>query len=102
MEIDLHVPFRDLNGNSIKNGNGEIEYIDKLICMNLFSGNFLNDLNDIELKFNAFTTCMKIYNAQGKVDITDKDRELIKLAASVLSPGGYGQVINILDFKPQL
>ena len=106
MEVNLHVPFRDIFNNEIVNEKGEIQYIDSTLCLGLFSGSFIQPSGDYQedltKKFNAFTACMKIHNAQGEVDLDDKEVEIVKQAAGMLSPGGYGQILNILDNKDQI
>ena len=79
MKLNLHVPFKAWNGEEIKERKGEEEkakMIDETVSL-----------------------YCKISKAKGVVELTAEEAALVKQAAAVLNPGGYGQIVELIEKK---
>ena len=66
----------------------------------LFSGEWsderVNALSGDE-KIRAYSLSLKIYQSTGDIEISAEEALMIKEAALVLSPGGYAQIVKLID-----
>ena len=103
MKLNLHVPFKAWNGEEIKERKGEEEkakMIDETVSLLLFSGDFIRPSSDAEMvakqKLASYELYCKISKAKG---VTAEEAALVKQAAAVLNPGGYGQIVELIEKK---
>ena len=106
MKLNLHVPFKAWNGEEIKERKGEEEkakMIDETVSLLLFSGDFIRPSSDAEMvakqKRASYELYCKISKAKGVVELTAEEAALVKQAAAVLNPGGYGQIVELIEKK---
>lgn len=109
MKRNFHIAFKNALGTEAYEmvtveGNKEKRYqmMDDIICQGLFDGRFLRPTGDEEKdarqKLQAFELYQKIRNANGEeVEITTEEATLIKKMASLLSPGAYGQIYQLIE-----
>lgn len=66
----------------------------------LFSGEWrderVNALSGDE-KIRAYSLSLKIYQSTGDIEISAEEALMIKEAALVLNPGGYAQIVKLID-----
>jgi hypothetical protein len=48
-------------------------------------------------KIRAYELSLRIYKSTGEVELTAEDAVLIKEAAQALNPGGYAQVVQLIE-----
>lgn len=106
MKLNLHVPFKAWNGEEIKERKGEEEkakMIDETVSLLLFSEDFIRPSSDAEMvakqKLASYELYCKISKAKGVVELTAEEAALVKQAAAVLNPGGYGQIVELIEKK---
>jgi hypothetical protein len=91
MKVNLNKEFKDLFGTVIAG-----EMISDRIAKNLYLGTGVADNGDE--KYAAYKLSSKIIHAKGDIDVTPEELVLIKkVAAAALTPGAYGQVIDLLN-----
>lgn len=105
MKVNLNVPFMNYKGLVItKKIEGSEETQDQLmkdvIAPILFSGEWrderVNALSGNE-KIRAYSLSLKIYQSTGEIELSAEEALMIKEAALVLNPGGYAQVVKLID-----
>ena len=98
MKVNLNVPFMNYKGLVITK-MVEGTYVD-VIAPILFSGEWrderVNALSGDE-KIRAYSLSLKIYQSTGDIEISAEEALMIKEAALVLSPGGYAQIVKLID-----
>ena len=98
MKLNLHVPFKAWNGEEIKERKGEEEkakMIDETVSLLLFSGDFIRPSSDAEMVAKQKLASYELYC---KIS-TAEEAALVKQAAAVLNPGGYGQIVELIEKK---
>jgi hypothetical protein bfra3_13550 len=50
-------------------------------------------------KLASYELYCKISKAKGVVELTAEEAALVKQAAAVLNPGGYGQIVELIEKK---
>lgn len=94
MEVNLNQAFIGFNGEPLKNG----QKISDALGQSLFSG--IGVGNKPEEKYFAYKLCNKICNSDGIVDLDIDERKLLKrVACESLTPGAYGQVVELLKLE---
>ena len=77
--------------------------IDETVSLLLFSGDFIRPSSDAEMvtkqKLASYELYCKISKAKGVVELTAEEAALVKQAAAVLNPGGYGQIVELIEKK---
>ena len=48
-------------------------------------------------KIRAYSLSLKIYQSTGNIEISAEEALMIKEAALVLNPGGYAQIVKLID-----
>lgn len=92
MNVNLNKKFRDITGAEIA---GET-YADAL-AKGLYLGRGISVTNGDE-KYAAYKLSTRIIAEKGEIELTNDETALVrKVAAAVLTPGAYGQVIDFLD-----
>jgi hypothetical protein len=90
MKVNLNKQFKTLTGAEIP---GETHA--DLIAKALFNGHGISATPDE--KYAAYKLSTKIIATAGIIEATDDEIALIKtVAAAALTPGAYGQVIDLL------
>ena len=90
-QINLNKEFTDFSGSIIAG-----EMISDAIAKNLYLGKGIAPDNGDE-KYAAYKLSSKIIHSKGVIDVTPEETVLIKkVAAIALTPGAYGQVIDLL------
>lgn len=72
MKVNLAIEIKDIEGNSIPNERGEQMFLSKVI------GNALFTAEDKEDPIRVYELAKKIYYADGEIEITKSDADLIK------------------------
>jgi hypothetical protein len=91
-KINLNKQFRDITGARIA---GET-YADA-IAKGLYFGRGISVTNGEE-KYAAYKLSTRIIAEKTEIELTDDETALVrKVAAAVLTPGAYGQVIDLLE-----
>ena len=121
MKVNLNVPFMNYKGcllytsdaaddtdykglvitKKVEGTDVEQEQLMKdVIAPILFSGEWrderVNALSGDE-KIRAYSLSLKIYQSTGDIEISAEEALMIKEAALVLSPGGYAQIVKLID-----
>ena len=92
MKINLNKQFKDITGADIA---GET-YADAL-AKGLYFGRGISVTNGDE-KYAAYKLSTRIIAEKNEIELSGDDAVLIrKVASSVLTPGAYGQVIDLLE-----
>ena len=77
-----------------------LQLMKDVIAPILFSGEWrderVNALSGDE-KIRAYSLSLKIYQSTGDIEISAEEALMIKEAALVLSPGGYAQIVKLID-----
>ncbi|MDR2913940.1 MAG: hypothetical protein LBV74_03750 [Tannerella sp.] len=91
-KINLNKEFKDFSGTIIAG-----EMISDAIAKHLYLGKGVSVDNGDE-KYAAYKLSSKIMNATKEIDVTPEEIVLIKkVAAASLTPGAYGQVMDLLE-----
>lgn len=91
-KINLNKEFTDVSGTIIAG-----EMISDAIAKHLYLGKGISVDNGDE-KYAAYKLSSKIIHATGAIEVSPEEITLIKkTAASALTPGAYGQVIDLLE-----
>lgn len=107
MKVNLNVPFMNYKGlvitKKVEGTDVEQEQLMKdVIAPILFSGEWrdervrVNALSGDE-KIRAYSLSLKIYQSTGDIEISAEEALMIKEAALVLNPGGYAQIVKLID-----
>lgn len=95
MEANLNQSFIGFDGKPFKNN----QTISDALGQALFSG--LGVGNKPEEKYSAYKLCHKILNSKdGNIEFDIDERKLLKnVACASLTPGAYGQVVELLKLE---
>ena len=100
MKVNFYDCFKDFDGQPL-HINGEPQLVSRIVAQCLFNGTGIrpsgNQQTDADKKLRAYRLCMQIMDAVGEIDITAEDAVLIKEAVSGLTPGGYSQVVKLIE-----
>lgn len=102
MKINFNRPFLNFRGEPIMKtaGGHEPQVIKEVISSLLFDGEWVRSSGKSitpEDKMRAYDLSVRIYKSAGEVDITAEDAVLIKEAACALNPGGYAQIVKLIE-----
>jgi hypothetical protein len=108
MKVNLNKSFKDLKGNDISG-----EKMSDMIARALYLGHGVPD--DPDSKYTAYRLCIKLVTSAlppspngegsgvrkegsaGEIEINESEAVLIsKAAAKTLTPGAYGQIIDLI------
>lgn len=92
MKINFNQPFKNYNGNVILK-DGQPQTMADVIAKSLFYAENL----DAARKTTAYTLSQKIFQATGDVELTIEELSLIKETVADLNPGGYAQIVNLIE-----
>lgn len=100
MKVDLSKSFLDAKGNPVLAG-GKPQVIGEHLCLSLFNFTQLNGSPATpEQKYDAYKLLKRIRQDPSKVEISAEEGAFLKkIASDVLSAGGYGQVVDIIEMK---
>ena len=94
MKVDFSKNFKGFNGEEVK-ANKSIGYT---LAQGLFNGYGVG--NTPEDKFAAYKLCNRLMNETGEIELDKDERKLIKESACAgLTPGAFGQVMELLNEK---
>lgn len=97
MKVNLHIPFRAFRGEELK-GEAKGKTMAHFLAQSLFSGAGVGQTP--EEKFAAYKLCNRILNEPGEIELDKDERKLIKESACAsLTPGAFGQVMDLLNEK---
>ena len=102
MKLNLNVSLKTIDGLEMKEENVEngVKVLKPLmvnkICARIIYNSTEVDIND---KLKAHNIALKLFNAEGDIDLELDEIVLIKSLLKNLSAGAYGQIINILEQK---
>ena len=97
MKVNLHIPFRAFGGEELK-GEAKGKTMAHFLAQALFSGAGVGSTP--EEKFAAYKLCNRILNEPGEIELDKDERKLIKESACAsLTPGAFGQVMDLLNEK---
>lgn len=104
MKVDLSKSFKDAQGKPVilKTADGEKpQVIGEQLCFAMFNLTQVKGSPATpEQKYFAYQLLKRIQANPSSVEITTEEGTFIKeLAAEVLSAGGYGQVVDIIENK---
>lgn len=101
MKINFNQPFKNYKGEVIIEDNGVPQLIKNIVSALLFSGKWLEKKPDArpEDKIMAYDLSIRIYKAAREIELNIEEAAMIKDAAASLNPGGYVQVINLIEGK---
>ncbi|MDR2146069.1 MAG: hypothetical protein LBE91_06395 [Tannerella sp.] len=92
MKVDLNKNFKDIAGADIPG-----ETMADTISKGLFLGRGVSVVDAGE-KYAAYKLSTRLIADRGVVEPTDLEFDLIrKVAAAVLTPGAFGQIVDYLD-----
>ena len=96
MKLNLHVPFKAWNGEEIKERKGMKRFVLGIvvICWITIDAEMV-----AKQKLASYELYCKISKAKGVVELTAEEAALVKQAAAVLNPGGYGQIVELIEKK---
>jgi hypothetical protein len=95
MKLNFNIHFKDIAGVEIPG-----ETFADAIAKALFLGRGVS-LSDADEKYAAYRLSTKLLAANADIVLSDDELKLIrKVAAAALTPGAYGQLIDLLN--PQL
>jgi hypothetical protein len=72
MNVNLAIALTDIEGNNIKNENGEIMLLSKMV------GNALFSAEEKEDPIRLYELAKKIYYSEGEIELGKSDADLIK------------------------
>lgn len=94
MVVNLNQSFVGFDGKPLKTN----QKISDALGQALFSG--LGVGNKPEEKYAAYKLCNKILNSKDEIEFDIDERKLLKSAACAsLTPGAYGQVVELLNLE---
>jgi 3-hydroxyacyl-CoA dehydrogenase len=91
-KIDLNRCFKDVKGLETAG-----DTIADVISKALFMGRGLT-LSNADEKYAVYRLSIRIIAAAGAIELSDAEVEMVKkTAAALLTPGGYGQIVDLLE-----
>ncbi|MBQ8066540.1 MAG: hypothetical protein IJ200_12910 [Prevotella sp.] len=98
MKVDFSKSFMDAQGKPVIVGNNP-QVIGEQLCFTLFNLTTVKGAPATqEQKYTAYKLLKRIQADASSVEISTEEGTFIKeLAAEVLSAGGYGQVVDIIE-----
>lgn len=91
MKINLNQPFKDLDGNPVKDQKGEL-------LMSKQLGNLIFQSQDKEDPLRSYELAKKIYYCEGEIEFTTSELSLMK---SKIKEGFYagfaGQLLEVME-----
>ncbi|WP_368107820.1 hypothetical protein [Bacteroides stercoris] len=101
MKINFNQPFKNYKGEVIIEDNGAPQLIKNVVSALLFSGKWLERKANAkpEEKVMAYDLSIRVYKSMEELEINIEEAAMIKEAVTSLNPGGYVQVINLIEGK---
>lgn len=98
MKVNLSKYFTDAQGNPVIVA-GKPQVIGEHLCFALFNLTQVHGAPATpEQKYMAYKLCKRIQADASNVELSTEEGTFLKeLAAEVLSAGGYGQVVDIIE-----
>lgn len=94
MEVNLNQSFIGLDGKQLKSG----QTVSDALGQALFSG--IGVGNTPDEKYFAYKLCNKIISKNNSIELDIDERKLLKnVACASLTPGAYGQVVELLKLE---
>lgn len=101
MKVNFNQSFKDFRGEPIIEENGKPQLVKNVMSALLFSGTWLDRKpnSSPEEKVMAADLSSRIYKSTEEIELTVEEAAIVKAAATSLNPGGYIQVINLIEGK---
>lgn len=97
MTVNLNQPFKAFGGEQLK-GESKGETMAHFLAKALFSGAGVGQTP--EEKFAAYKLCNRLISETGEIELDKDERKLLKdTACASLTPGAFGQVMELLEKK---
>lgn len=97
MKLNFNQPFKDMHGNPHLEG-GKPAIIGKHLGFQLYNANDKLWPMKPEEKYMAYCLSVKIGNAEGEVEISPEEAQLIdRVASRTLTAGAYGNIKDLLN-----
>lgn len=94
MEVKLNQKFIGFDGKELKGGQTISDALGQALFSGIGVGNTPND------KYSAYKLCNKITSSKEMVELDIDERKLLKgVACASLTPGAYGQVVELLKLE---
>lgn len=92
MKVNLNRMFVDIYGKE----KSDESIMKDAVAQGLYVGQGVENTPDA--KYAAYKLCNKIMNSEGEIEIDEKERSMIRnVSCVVLTPGGFGQIMEILE-----
>lgn len=97
MKVNLQILFKSFGGEELK-GEAKGKTMAHFLAQSLFSGAGVG--NTPEEKFAAYKLCNRLISETGEIELDKDERKLLKdTACASLTPGAFGQVMELLEKK---
>ena len=95
MKANLDKKFKGIDGKEMSPDNPNMKI---MIAQALFNGQGVG--TSAEEKFAAYRLCNRLTSEQGELELDKDERNLLRSAAcAALTPGAYGQIIDLIGEK---
>ena len=95
MKVNLDRQFKGMDGKDMPPSTQNMRMS---IAQNLFNGYGVGNTQDE--KFAAYKLCNRLMNEQGELELDKDERKLLLSAACAnLTPGAFGQIMDLLNTK---
>jgi len=99
MKVNFNMPFVNYKGEPIME-SGKEKMIKDVVAATLCEGHWQMRLPNVpgEEKLRSYNLSSKIFESTGEIEISVEDAVMIKDAVlPALNPGGYGQVVALIE-----
>lgn len=95
MKVNLDQQFKGMDGKDMPPSTPNMRMH---LAQALFNGNGVGNSQDE--KFAAYKLCNRLMNEQGELELDKDERNLLLSAACAnLTPGAFGQIMDLLNSK---
>jgi hypothetical protein len=95
MRVNFNVPFTNYKGDAIVK-EGKEQLIKDVLASIMFEGSWISSTSPEE-KLSAYDISLRVYAAEGEIEITTEEASLIKRGAQILNAAGYSQIYKLIE-----
>jgi hypothetical protein len=95
MKVNFNVPFKNFKGEAIVK-DGKEQLIKDVLAPVMFEGNWISSVDGKE-KLMSYDLSVRIYAAEGEINITPEEAILIQRGAQILNAAGYAQIHQLIE-----